>query len=57
MASQLKQLRNLGAHAGRDTVTEEDVPIMLDFVEAILEYLSVASAKLAIVRARFEGAS
>ncbi len=52
MARQLKQLRNLGAHDAEDEITEEDVPIILDFLEAILEYLYVAPAKIAAVQAR-----
>lgn len=52
MARQLKELRNLGAHDAEDEVTEEDVPIMLDFLEAILEYLYVAPAKIEAVRTR-----
>jgi len=52
MARQLKQLRNLGAHDAKDEITEEDVPIILDFLEAILEYLYVAPAKVAAVQAR-----
>lgn len=54
MALQLKQLRNLGAHAAEDEVNEEDVPIILDFLEAILEYLYVAPAKIEAVRARLK---
>lgn len=42
----------MGAHDAEDTVTEEDVPIILDFLEAILEYLYVAPAKIAAVQAR-----
>jgi hypothetical protein len=34
-----------------EKVTEEDVTAMLDFVEAILEYLYVAPAKVAAVKA------
>ena len=52
MAHQLRQIRNLGAHDKEDEVTEEDVPIMRDFVEAILEYLYVAPAKIEAVRTR-----
>lgn len=52
MARQLKELRNLGAHDAEDEVTEEDVPVILDFLEAILEYLYVAPAKIEAVRAR-----
>jgi len=52
MAQQLKELRNLGAHDTEDEVTEEDVPIIIDFLEAILEYLYVAPAKIEALRAR-----
>ena len=54
MAGQLRQIRNLGAHDAQDEVIEEDVPIILDFVEAILEYLYVAPAKIAAVKARLK---
>jgi hypothetical protein len=54
MAHQLRQIRNLGAHDAEDEVTEEDVPISLDFLEAILEYLYVAPAKIAAVQARLK---
>ncbi len=54
MAHQLRQIRNLGAHDAEDEVTEEDVPIILDFLEAILEYLYVAPAKIAAVQARLK---
>ncbi len=57
MAQYLKELRNLGAHADEDEVTEEDVPIILDFVEAILEYLYIAPAKVEAVRARIKKTS
>jgi hypothetical protein len=52
MARQLKELRNLGAHDAEDEVTEQDVPIILDFLEAILEYLYVAPSKIEAVRTR-----
>ena len=52
MARQLKELRNLGAHDAEDEVTEDDVPVILDFLEAILEYLYVAPAKIEAVRTR-----
>ncbi len=57
MARQLKELRNLGAHDAEDVVTEEDVPIILDFLEAILEYLYVAPAKIEAVQARLRRAT
>lgn len=56
MAHQLRQIRNLGAHLAEDEVTKEDVPIILDFVEAILEYLYQAPAKIAAVQARLKKA-
>ena len=52
MAQQIRQIRNLGAHDAEDDATEEDVPIILDFLEAILEYLYVAPAKIAALQAR-----
>ena len=54
MAKQLKELRNLGAHDDEDEVTEEDIPIILEFLEAILEYLYVAPAKIEAVRTRLK---
>src|SRR5258708_4078785 len=54
MAGQLRQIRNLGAHAAEDEVTEEDVPIILDFLEAIREYLYVPPATIAAVQARLK---
>ncbi len=55
MAHQIRQIRNLGAHADEDDeVTGADVPIMLDFLEAILEYLYVAPAKIAAVQVRLK---
>ena len=52
MAHQLRKIRNWGAHDTEEDVKEEDVPLMLDFVEAILEYLYVAPAKIEVVRER-----
>ncbi len=57
MAHQLRQIRNFGAHDAEDEVTEEDVPIILDFLDAILEYLYVAPAKIAAVQARLKKSS
>lgn len=54
MAHQLRQLRNIGAHDAKDEITEEDIPTLLDFLEAILEYLYVAPAKIAAVQARLK---
>ena len=52
MAHQLRQIRNLGAHDAEDDVTEEDVKIILDFMEAILEYLYIAPAKIEVMKKR-----
>jgi len=52
MTNQLKQLRNLGAHAADDEITEEDASIIIGFLEAILEYLYIAPAKVATVKVR-----
>jgi hypothetical protein len=53
MAHKIRHIRNLGAHAdGKNEVTEEDVPIILDFVELILEYLYVAPAKITYLQER-----
>ncbi len=47
MAKQLKQLRNLGAHAdSEDEITKEDVPTIREFIDAILEYLYIAPNKI-----------
>ena len=45
----------MGAHAVADEVRKEDVPIILEFIEAILEYLYVAPAKVAKVQVRLDG--
>lgn len=50
MAHQLRQIRNLGAHDHEDRVTEEDVPIILDFLEVFLLYLYVVPAKIAAIQ-------
>lgn len=57
MARQINQIRNLGAHDKEDDVTEEDVPIIRDFVEAILEYLYVAPAKIDAIQASLKTTS
>ena len=54
MADQLRQIGNLGAHDTEDDVTKEDVPIIRDFVDALLEYLYLAPAKIAAVQARLK---
>jgi uncharacterized protein DUF4145 len=54
MAQQLRQIRNLGAHADAtgDEVKESDIPVILDFMDAILEYLYVAPARITALEAR-----
>jgi hypothetical protein len=56
MTQQLRAIRNLGAHAAEDEVSESDVPAILDFVGAIVEYLYVAPAKIDAVEERLTGA-
>lgn len=57
MAQHLRYFRNISAHAMEEKVTEADVPVMLYFVEAILEYLYVAPATLQAVQARLQNAN
>jgi len=54
MAQTTREFRNLGAHEDKheDEVSAEDVPVIFDFVDAILEYLYVAPAKINAVKAR-----
>jgi hypothetical protein len=47
-----RRIGNLGAHFDKGDATEEDVAIMLDFLETILQYLYVVPAKVAAVKAR-----
>lgn len=55
MVDQLRKFRNIGAHADEEAeVTAEDAPVMLDFLEALLEYLYVAPTKIANVQARLK---
>lgn len=52
MGTTIRQFRNLGAHDAEDEVRVSDVPILFDFVDAILEYLYIAPAQIASIRAR-----
>lgn len=46
------KLRNLGAHYDKEQrVTKEDVPVILDFLNALLEYLYIAPAKIKAIQA------
>ena len=44
-AEELQKARNLSAHASGEKVTKEDAQDLLDFVEAICEYVFVLTAK------------
>lgn len=46
MAQGIRVLRNIGAHADLGEIVQEDVPILIDFCEAILEYLYKAPSRL-----------
>src|SRR5258708_24080245 len=53
MAHQLRHIRNFGAHADISyQVTEQDIPVLLEFLNAILEYLYVTRDKLTRVQKR-----
>ncbi len=52
MAHQVRELRNIAVHDAENEVTVKDVPIILEFLEAILEYLYVAPAKIEAVQKR-----
>jgi len=54
MALQLKEIRNLGAHADAtgDEVKGSDIPVIRDYMDAILEYLFVAPARITALEAR-----
>lgn len=57
MIAQLRLLRNLAAHANEDDymVKEEDVPIIREFIDAILEYLYIAPTKITHLQDRISG--
>lgn len=54
MADQLRQIRNLGAHAQAGEVSQSDVPVIADFADAIVEYLYRAPAKVQALKARLD---
>jgi hypothetical protein len=55
MARQLRIIRNIGAHnINTGDVTREDAATVMEFLEAILEYLYVAPAKVANVERRLQ---
>jgi Domain of unknown function (DUF4145) len=51
-AEELQKARNLSAHASEEKVTKEDAQDLLDFVEAICEYVFVLTAKFDSYMAR-----
>lgn len=57
MLAQLRLLRNLAAHANEDNyiVKEDDVPIIREFIDAVLEYLYIAQAKITDLQDRING--
>ena len=55
--TQLRLLRNLAAHADKSdyTVTESDVPIIREFIDAILEYLYIVRWKIDYLEKQIKG--
>jgi Domain of unknown function (DUF4145) len=54
MGHQLRARGNLGAHAGDVKVSVEDLPVIEEFVEAILEYVYRAPAKIAAAQSSLD---
>jgi hypothetical protein len=54
MARQLRQLRNLGAHADLGELTADEIPVLKALCTAILEYVYVAPRLVALVEGRVE---
>jgi len=54
MAQHLRYLRNIGVHKTYETVTEEDIPVLLEVLEAILEYLYVFPATMKALQLRLQ---
>ena len=54
MAHLSRKIGNFGAHVLEYEITKSDLTIMIDFVEAILEYLYVAPAKIRAVQTRLD---
>lgn len=52
MADHLRKLGNIGAHAGEDQISPGDIPFMIEFAQAIIEYLYIAPAKIALAEKR-----
>lgn len=54
MAHQLRQLRNIGAHADLGDLTKDEIPVLQSLCEAILEYVYQAPALVERVARRIE---
>jgi len=54
IAHQLRQLRNIGAHADLGDLTEKEIPILSALCNAILEYVYTAPALIDQVKKHFE---
>jgi hypothetical protein len=54
MGHQLRARGNLGAHPGTAKVSAEDLPMIEEFLEAILEYVYRAPAKIAAARSSLD---
>ena len=54
MAQQLRQLGNIGAHAGAGELTSEEVPFLNDLCRAILEYVYVGPQTIVQVQKRID---
>jgi len=54
MAHQLRQLRNIGAHADLGNLTASEIPILSDLCSAILEYVYTAPALIERVKKHFK---
>ena len=54
MAHSIRALRNIGAHASDDNITESDVPVLIQFTESILDYVYRAPARLEAVKRRIQ---
>lgn len=51
----MRVTRNIGAHASNnDNVTKEEAELCLDILEALLEYIYIAPAKIASIEARLK---
>jgi len=54
MAHQLRQLRNIGAHADLGDLTDSEIPILESLSNAILEYVYSAPALVQLVQSKID---